>query len=423
MQLDLDIHEVREIRWGNTTHLSAGTLHVNRDDLADLLCHSDSRLSRVEMELAQPGESCRIGPVFDVVEPRTKLAPEGIDFPGAIGPLHPVGYGRTRVLRGMAVTVLNAMERPRRRPNIIDLSGVVPPGWRLEELGVYARLNHLVLIARAVDGLTRDETANVYRMAVLRAAVYLAQRASGKPEAQERYCLGLPAPDAPRIAYVYQIHSHQRPTVPGEPILYGDNARHLLPTILFPTEILDGAVLPGYGERETYKIQNHPVILELLRRHGSELNFVGVVAVVAHQTAAERERTVVVAGNIVRYILRADGAVFTKSGGGAPHVDMAELAHCCEQKGIKTSLIAWQLSSMESPDEGSALFNYPDLNAIVNVGSNGFQFHLPRVNRLISPRSGGEAADALRGPLTVTATALSGVLDQLGGGNWTTSLY
>src|SRR5262249_54264303 len=103
----------------------------------------------------------------------------------------------------------------------------------------------------------------------------------------------------PKVVYVFQIHSHQRPTVAGEPLLYGDNARHLLPVLLHPNEVLDGAVLQGYNARGTYIVQNHPVILELYRRHGDDLDFGGVVAVVAHQTAEERERSAVMASNLV----------------------------------------------------------------------------------------------------------------------------
>ena len=41
---------------------------------------------------------------------------------------------------------------------------------------------------------------------------------------------------------VYQIHSHQRPTGVDEGILYGDPVRRMLPTLVHPNEILDGAV-------------------------------------------------------------------------------------------------------------------------------------------------------------------------------------
>src|SRR5207249_7900120 len=65
----------------------------------------------------------------------------------------------------------------------------------------------------------------------------------------------------PRVAYVFQLHSHQRPTVPGEGLLYGDNCRHLLPTILHPNEVLDGAVMRAYDSMamETWRSEERRV--------------------------------------------------------------------------------------------------------------------------------------------------------------------
>ena len=68
----------------------------------------------------------------------------------------------------------------------------------------------------------------------------------------------------PRIAYVYQIHALQQSVEkpPDEPIFYGDNVGQLLPTILHPNEILDGAIVRGYYcmGHQTYSIQNHPIV-------------------------------------------------------------------------------------------------------------------------------------------------------------------
>src|SRR6185437_7720646 len=111
----------------------------------------------------------------------------------------------------------------------------------------------------------------------------------------------------PRVAYVYQMHSHQRPTVPGEGLLYGDNCRHLLPTIVHPNEILDGAVVRAYDGLaiQTYGIQNHAAVLDLYRRHGRELCFAGVVVNVANQLPEERDRAIIMTANLVKEALQA----------------------------------------------------------------------------------------------------------------------
>jgi Glycine/sarcosine/betaine reductase component B subunits len=91
------------------------------------------------------------------------------------------------------------------------------------------------------------------------------------------------------VAYVFQIHSHQRPTGVDEGILYGDPVRRMLPTVVHPNEILDGAIVRGFMGRHatTYAIQNHPVVRALYAQHGRTLWFGGVVVTVAQ--AAEPE--------------------------------------------------------------------------------------------------------------------------------------
>jgi len=141
-----------------------------------------------------------------------------------------------------------------------------------------------------------------------------------------------------------------------------------------------------------------------------------LVATVAHQTVAERERSVLMASNLVTAILRADGAVLTKSGGGAPHIDMAEVAHSLEQLGVHTALISWELSGIEEGAEGAALFNYPELDAVANVGCNDFKLSLPPTERAITLPDRPELHQRLLGPMEVRTLSCVGMMDQLGGG-------
>jgi glycine reductase len=196
--------------------------------------------------------------------------------------------------------------------------------------------------------------------------------------------------------------------------MYGDNCRHLLPTILHPNEVLDGAVLRAYGysNMETYGIQNHGVITDLYARHGNDLNFVGVVVYVANQLAAERERATLIASNLVRYTLRADGAVFTKSGGGAPNVDMALIADRCEALGVKTSLILWESGAPGASDQDATLFNAPSLDAIINIGATQLRLDLGPVNRIVAPSPSDIAS--YFDPMRVGSSQMCGATDHLG---------
>ena len=421
MKLTWRIHRVQAVQWADETRLSTGALEVSRAQLKGELL-KDERLTAVGLHLASPGESCRILPVFDVVEPRVKLEPAGADFPGVLTPVRPVGMGATRVLRGIAVDVLDPNPMPNRVP-ILDLRIAPVEGAEPAEQSRYSSLHHLVVVPTLNEGLDINERRNALRLASLRAAVFLAQHADGKPDEEQTFELTPANESLPRVAYVFQLHSHQRPTVPGEGLLYGDNCRHLLPTIVQPNEVLDGAVMRAYDSMamETYSIQNHAVILDLYRRHGRDLCFAGVVVNVANQLPEERDRATVVAGNLVKYALRADGAVFTKSGGGAPHVDMALAAERCEELGVKTTMLAWDLTSTDDGAEGAQLFSSPLLDAIISLGSNNIDIGLPAVERVIAPSA--ELAERYQRDASVPALRAVGVMDHLGGSRFTAAFY
>ncbi len=421
MRLTWRVHRVAELRWADRTWLDKGVLHIDREVLAANLLQ-DQRLTGVDLQLVAAGESCRILPVFDIVEPRAKIEPAGADFPGVLTPVRPVGMGATRVLRGMAVEILDPSPPPNRVP-ILDLTAAPLDGWSSAEQCRYASLHHLVVVPRLKDGLDVNERCHALRLANLRAATFLARNIEGEPDEEQSFELTPVDPGLPRVAYVYQMHSHQRPTVPGEGLLYGDNCRHLLPTIVHPNEVLDGAVLRAYDGLaiQTYGIQNHAVILDLYRRHGQDLDFAGVVVNVANQLPEERDRATVMTGNLVKYALQADGAVFSKSGGGAPHVDMALSAERCEELGVKTTMLAWDLTSTDDGLQGATLFSSPLLNAIVSVGSNNVDLPLPSVERVIAPTP--EMAERHQGRVEVQALRGVGRMDQLGSSRFTATFY
>jgi glycine reductase len=82
------------------------TLLVNQEALRQYLLE-DRRLVSVEVHIVRPGESCRFGVVYDILEPRAKEPGTGPDFPGILGPIEAAGQGVTHVLQGAAVSVLD----------------------------------------------------------------------------------------------------------------------------------------------------------------------------------------------------------------------------------------------------------------------------------------------------------------------------
>jgi glycine reductase len=92
MKLELNVININDVQFGELTEIKESVLHINRDELRDLLLEDD-RLGEVEIEIAHPGESCRILQVSDVVEPRAKIEGPSEDFPGAVGKIGRAGEG------------------------------------------------------------------------------------------------------------------------------------------------------------------------------------------------------------------------------------------------------------------------------------------------------------------------------------------
>src|SRR5207253_2936486 len=68
------------------------------------------RIVTAELEIARPGESVRIWPVRDVIEPRIKVAGPGVCYPGICGrDIATVGEGRTHRLAGMGVVEVSSV--------------------------------------------------------------------------------------------------------------------------------------------------------------------------------------------------------------------------------------------------------------------------------------------------------------------------
>ena len=71
MRLTLAIHDIGSITLGAVTRLEGNKLEVDPVELRQLLLE-DSRLQSVDIETVSPGEECRIGVVYDIIEPRAK---------------------------------------------------------------------------------------------------------------------------------------------------------------------------------------------------------------------------------------------------------------------------------------------------------------------------------------------------------------
>jgi sarcosine reductase len=426
MQLTLEIHPITAIRFDHSTKLDGTSLVVDAEQLRALLLE-DETLTAVDLAIASPGESCRAGPVFDIIEPRAKAPDSSPDFPGILGAPHTAGLGITHVLEGSAVTVLREKSPGDSRAAtgyVLEMSGEPAAGSK------YSSLQHLIIVPKTQSGLPDHARRKAYRLAGLKAAVYLARAAFDQaPAAQITFdCLDDIARERdglPRVAYVGQIFSRQRKPELDERILYGLGTDGMLPVLLHPDEWLDGALLPSYhtslGGAETFFYQNHPVITELYRRHHArELNFAGTVATIASADNFDRERNCRFAANLVRTILKANAAILTKFGGGVPHTDLSETARLLEIVGIKTAVQVTDLAR-DQRVESALLFNFPEVNAIVCIGGNSTRWKVPRVERVIA--ASAELKEVLGGPLHLESLNVVGVANQQGASRLRAMVY
>src|SRR6266705_2412720 len=411
MRLELRWSVVDDLAPGPATRLAGRRLEVDVDGLRALLA-ADPRLTGVRLDLVHPGERCRIGRVFDVVAPRAKLD-GGEDFPGVVGGVARAGQGTTLALEGVAVVATDQQTDNVGTLAVIDMA--VPNA----ELSAFGRTRNLVISAWPAPGTERSDYLAAVRLAALKTAVCLARAAREAPPDRVEVFELPPSPRVPpelahlpRVAYVFQIHSHQRPTGVDEGILYGDPVRRMLPTIVHPNEVLDGAVLRGFMGRSvtTWATQNHPMIKALYAQHGRTLWFAGVVVTVAQATEPERVRSAFLAAGLVAHTLGADGAVLTKIGGGAPHVDMAQAASQCEALGVRTTAVVEDMST-DGSAEGMLLFDLPGVDSLVNIGSSQEPLTLPAVDRVVGA---DDLAAKLLGETRATYGGLCGAIEQVG---------
>jgi len=407
--MELAYYDVRGARFGRETRLEGRVLTINREELSAKLLE-DERLGGMELALAHPGERCRIVRITDIQDARVKVSGPGEVFPGLTGGLSAPVEGTTHILRGLAVT--GTAESLGGLESVVDMSGPVAA------LTPFSSLHHLVLLPTPAEGVGRVPLGQALLRAGLRAAVYLALASRGLgPDSLEVSDLPTPGErsgngDLPRVAYICQVSAIEDLR---EIFFYGGQARSMLPTLLHPHEILNGAIVngiydtPACRRNVTYGHVNNPVVLELIRRHGREIHFAGVVLTATPPTLREKERGAAMAAKLARYALGADGVVLTKGGGGHMVVDHMLACERCEELGMKTVLLNDR--SVDTAD----IFTSPRADAIVCTGASGVEQRVeaPAMEKVIGGTTleGGDAREARSLPITriQSATDLLGL--------------
>ena len=392
MRLELGEIHISDIKLGDCSKVENGTLYVNVEELRALLLE-DEDLASVDFEVVHPGESVRIIPVKDVIEPRVKVEGPGGVFPGMISKVTTVGSGKTHVLKGCAVVTTGKVVGF--QEGIIDMTG---PG---AEYTPFSKLNNLVMICEPKEGVKQHQHEHAIRMAGLKAAAYLGELArnltpdetkvyetDGVMSGKEEY------PNLPRVGYVLMLQSQG---LLHDTYVYGVDMKRSMPTILNPTETMDGAILSGNcvsacDKNTTYHHLNNPVIHDLLEQHGKTLNFVGVIITNENVYLADKERSSDWSTKLASF-LELDGALVSQEGFGNPDTDLIMNCKKLEAAGIKTVIITDEYAGQDGASQSLADAD-PSADAVVTGGNANMVIHLPKMDKVIGHI---EAADIIAG--------------------------
>lgn len=381
MRLELHKVKVKDLQWGEKTSFDGGVLYINKEEVEKMLLE-DERFVKASVDLARPGESVRIMPVKDVVEPRCKLEGENEVFPGFIGDVDTVGYGKTLVLSGAAVVTCGKIVGF--QEGIIDMSG---PG---AEYTPFSKTNNVVLVFEPKEGLEKHDYEAACRMAGLKVAYYLACAAKGaKADDVEVYELPCFAEamksheGLPKVAYLYMLQSQG---LLHDTYVYGVDAKKILPTLIHPNEVMDGAIISGNcvsacDKNNTYSHLNNPVIKEMYARHGKDFNFVGCIITNENTTLADKKRSSSYAVKLAK-LLGVEGLIITEEGFGNPDTDLIMNCRKAEKAGIKTVLLTDEYAGRDGASQSLA-DACPEADAVVTAGNANEVVVLPKMDKVI----------------------------------------
>jgi len=417
MSLNLEIIQIKDVCFGSETKIENGKLNINKDMLIEYLYNPIFK--SISVDIAKPGDSVRIIPVKDVIEPRIKADNNEGAFPGFFGKFEGCGDGATKVLRGCSVvtagTIVGFQE------GIIDMSG---PGARYTR---FSELNNIVITADAVDDIAPADHEEAIRIAGVKAAYFIAKAAKEIPaDYVETYELKDTGKKLPAVAIMYLIMAQG---LLHDNYLYGIDAKRLHPTYMHPNEVLDGALVNGNcvvaGDKHTtYDHQNNPLIEEMYRHHGKDLDFKGLIVVPTYPGLADKRRCCQSATKMAR-LLDLDGVVMPEEGGGNPEADIMMICRECEKHGIKTVIITGP-DGVEEPLTDTT----PEADAVINVGDCNEYIILPVMEKVIGHpeqvkflSGGAETSIQKDGTMRVSLSAITGSVNALGGSKMSSYVY
>ena len=419
MRLEMGHIYIKDIQFASESKIEDGILYVS-EEAAKAVALEDEKIKSVSFDIAKPGESVRITPVKDVIEPRVKVEGRGGIFPGVISKVDTVGEGKTYALKGMAVVTAGRIVGF--QEGIIDMTG---PG---ADYTPFSKTLNLVMVCEPVDGIKQHDYEKAVRFAGFRVAAYIGELARDlTPDETKVYetCTikeGLEKyPELPRVAYVQMLQSQG---LLHDTYVYGVDAKKIVPTILSPTEVMDGAIVSGNcvsacDKNPTYVHLNNPVVEDLFEQHGKTLNFVCHIITNENVYLADKQRSSDWTAKLCK-MLDLDGAIVSQEGFGNPDTDLIMNCKKIEAEGVKTVIITDEYAGRDGKSQSLADADAA-ADAVVTGGNANQVIILPKLDKVIGTldyvtKIAGASEETLRedGSLEVELQALTGATNETG---------
>lgn len=389
MRLEIGSFPTHSVEFGNETAWQGGRLTINRDEVLAAV-RRDSKIIRAELELARPGESVRIWPVRDVIEPRVKVQGPGTVYPGICGrAIGTVGQGRTHRLDGVGVVEVSDLDPHDSGGDYLWVFQDMAGPWA--ELLPTSKLNCVCLIVEAdpVLGIHARNWA-VHHAALVVSDLLAAAVRELSPPRLETFELTMGNPSLPRVLYLWGLHSPEGKS--GSPLtfcsaIYG-YTKLSPPWLLHPNEVLDGALNGAFQETPfalSWCLTSNPVLLDLYRRHGRELNFLGCLVYRTEWTTQHEKQLMANQAAKLAQMAGAQGAVVTWDAGGNECMEVVRMIRECERIGIQTVFLTSEETQIG--DSPTLIEPLPEARAIVSTGFGSPEGYglaeVPAVERVI----------------------------------------
>ncbi len=409
MKLEIGNFHVKDVVFGEETSFKDGILTINKLEALEFV-KEDEHITDADIMIAKPGDSTRIVPVKEAIEPRVR--PDGRTlFPGVTGEVEKAGEGKVHALKGTSVLAVGK-HWGSFGDGLIDMSG------EGAKYTLFSQLINICLVADTDEEFERHEQQkknHAIRWGAHRLAEYIGNAVKEmEPEEVETYEL---APitkrdeeveKLPSVVLVMQPQS-QMEEMGYNDLVYGWDLNHFVPSFMNPNEVLDGALISGSfmpcsSKWCTYDFQNFPTIKELYKEHGKSINFLGVIMSNLNVSLEQKKRSAIFVAQMAKS-LGADGAIVTEEGYGNPDADYILCLAALEDVGVKTVGISNECTGRDGASQPLVTLD-EKANALVSTGNVSALIELPPMDTVIGELealardglSGGWAGDEKLGP-------------------------